>query len=167
MAPPDLGRVDFGRMDAAGFLRALARLGVQLDVHELQATADAVFEQLAAVMRQGVELAPGAGQSLDKGTDAAFDRALEAALKGIGGGVRDDFLRRVRADEIWIAVADGNTCSDCLARHAEVKGHEEWLRAGPPRSAALRCKWRCRCELLPYRGDVNAPDPYVQLEAYV
>ncbi len=167
MAPPDLNRVDFGAMDPAQFVRALAVMGVQVDLAELQANADAVFERIAAAARQGVQLAPGAEQSLDKGIDSAFDRALEIVLKGIGGGVREDILRRVRADEIWIAVADGNTCGDCLDRHAEVRTHDEWLSYGLPRSAALQCGRRCRCELLPYRGDKNAPDPYVELSAYL
>lgn len=148
------------------FTTSLQRFGVRLLTPDLNAVADSVFDRLAAAMRQGVQLAPGASQSLDKGIDGAFDRGLELLLKGVGGGVREDVLRRVKADEIWIAVADGNTCGDCMDRHAEVHSHEEWSRLGPPRSAALQCGRRCRCELLPYRGDVNAPDPYVQLAAY-
>lgn len=164
MPPPP---PDFGGLTPAQFLAALERFGVKLDPNDLVATADAVFERMAAASRQGVVLAPGAGQALDKGIDGAFDRALELALKAIGGGVREEALARVEADEIWIAVADGNTCGDCMDRHAEVNAHAEWLRLGPPRSAALQCGRRCRCELLPYRGDVNAPDPYIQLAAYV
>jgi hypothetical protein len=167
MPLPDLTRVDFGRMDAGDFVRALTRLGAALDVRAIEVLADAVFEQLDVVAREGVALAPGAEQRLDKGIDDAFDRALEESIKGIGGGIRDDVLRRVKAPEIWIAVADGNTCTDCIARHAEVHPHDEWQRLGLPRSAALQCKKRCRCELLPYRGDPDAPDPYVVLEAYL
>jgi hypothetical protein len=167
VAPPDLKGIDFGKMDAAELVRTLARLGVQLDVEDVQAAADSVFERLASALRQGVTLAPGAEQSLDKGIDSAFDRALEYTLKSIGGGYRDDILRRVQAEEIWIAVADGNTCDDCISRHAQVQPHAQWQREGLPRSAALQCGRRCRCELLPYRGDKNAPDPFVILEAFL
>lgn len=148
------------------FTNALERFGVTMLRPDLDAVADGIFERLDALARQGVQMAPGAGISLDKGIEGALDRGLELLLKGIGGGVREDVLRRVKADEIWIAVADGNTCGDCMDRHAEVHSHEEWLRLGQPRSAALQCGRRCRCELLPYRGDPNAPDPYVELSAY-
>jgi hypothetical protein len=167
MAAPKL---DWDKLSAPEYVEALRSLGVDVNGPALQSIADGIFDRVAEAVAQGVDIPPSVWEMVDKSIEAGLDKGTDRILKSIVGGYRDGMIRRTRppdAQEIWIAVADGNTCGDCVERHGEILPRDQWDAKGRPRQAATVCGGRCRCELLPYIGTVQETEPLVELAAYL
>jgi hypothetical protein len=145
--------------------RLLEKFGVELDIHGLEDTARAAFARAKAAARAGVLLDTTAMAALEGAVQRALDSALREGLRAIVGGWRESVLAGgeppTRLRELWVAVMDTSTCNSCEERHGEERTRAEWMLRGMPRSEALICRRKCRCELFPVGGD--APDVYVEV----
>ena len=80
-----------------------------------------------------------------------FRRAIKATTEGTLGRISTDAYIAEFGTDIkytWIA-ALVNTCEDCLPRHGEVKGFDQWEDEGLPRTGWSICKENCQCVLVP------------------
>jgi hypothetical protein len=160
---PDVTRL--ASLTAEDAIALLAKFGVELDLAALEDTAKAAFARAKAAARAGVLLDATAMAALEGAVQRALDSALRESLRAIIGGWRESVIAGgeppTRLRELWVAVMDTSTCTSCEDRHGEERTRAEWQLRGMPRSEALICRRKCRCELFPVTGD--APDMYVEV----
>lgn len=95
----------------------------------------------------------------DLRNDGAMFRSFKSAFKAqmfLGMEQAEDSAVRVstglREDtpSEWIAIADQNTCDDCLARANEgVRPYSYWQAIGLPATGTTICGNLCRCDVVP------------------
>lgn len=86
---------------------------------------------------------------------------MSANLAGGVGEIQQEAVREQFPDAeewTWIDVQDDRECEDCLGRHGLTKSYAEWEAIGLPGVGATRCRYRCRCELVPREEVGKDPD---------
>lgn len=84
---------------------------------------------------------------------AIRERAQAVQQHAYGRGQFQAETARVGGDPakqpyMWNAVGR-MTCVDCTQRHGRVRTYEEWQKLGLPGRAPTKCRFRCRCVLMP------------------
>ena len=78
---------------------------------------------------------------------------MNADLGGAIGEIQQDAVREQFSDPetiwVWIDIQDERECEDCERRHGVRHTYAEWEAIGLPGVGATRCRYRCRCELVP------------------
>ena len=127
-------------------VRTLTRFGLQPDMVALRQAANRAFEHLDSAISEGVIPDAKAWEAIDKAIKTNVSQYLRQQTKAAIGNYK--VSKFSPADKLtWISKGDAGVCTSCESRHGKTKTLAQWRALGMPRSAALRCKKECRCDL--------------------